>query len=414
MYNKKETLKRCIDSILNQIADNYEIIIIDDGSQDGSIELINYYAQKYSVVKAIYNKRNRGLGAIRYQGANIAKGRYIVYIDADDEIEESYSKRLEDKIVNQEYDIVYVLLKVENSVGKFNISKLPSINDELTIADRRKLAMSSGVMRISGFAFRKEFIVENKIFIDGQNYNEDGISTFYPYIANKIGIINEPLYYWHYEQDSMAREVRDHYEERLKNFLYTYDYAINTGLMERYPLEIEAILVDGFYLGNIREIVKGREYIMLPEKILNECKKMIKEKWKNYLSNEYLNEYLEKQNEKNLLNLAKANDISFEAFKEEFYAKYRDCYMNKRNKIQKLLDELHNKKLNVAIWGAGLKEKTFLYYMDKEGKYIQYVIDGDRALRGREIDEYHKIYTYEDVIDLVDVILIITTLQLYK
>ena len=57
----------------------------------------------------------------------------------------------------------------------------------------------------------------------------------------------------------------------------------------------------------------------------------------------------------------------------------------------------------------GLKGKTFLYYMDKEGKYIQYVIDGDKALRGREIDEYHKIYTYEDVIDLVDVILIMNT-----
>lgn len=65
--------------------------------------------------------------------------------------------------------------------------------------------------------------------------------------------------------------------------------------------------------------------------------------------------------------------------------------------------------MKVAIWGAGLKGKTFLYYMDKEGKYIQYVIDGDKALRGREIDEYHKIYTYEDVIDLVDVILIMNT-----
>lgn len=407
VYNKEKTLKRCIDSILAQVVNNYEIIIVDDGSRDGSKEIIKNY-EKNPVVEAIYNTKNMGLGTVRYQGANISKGEYIVYVDADDEIDKSFSKKIENKVIVEKYDIVYVFIKNENSNGTVNIDKLPPISDDLNIVDRRKLSMSNSILRISGFAFRKDFIYEKRIFIKGQNFDEDCIGVLYPYIVNKIGIICEPLYLWHYQEMSMCHKVTDHYQERLNVFLHIYDYIKRCGLMMKYPLEMEAILA-AFYINNIRETVIGREYIVPPKRVLDECRMLINRLIPNYKSNKYLQEYLENRHEKWLLDLTKANDISFEAFKEEFYAKYRDCYMNKRNKIQKLLDELHNKKINVAIWGAGLKGKTFLYYMDKEGKYIQYVIDGDKALRGREIDEYHKIYTYEDVIDLVDVILIMNT-----
>lgn len=415
VYNAEKTLNKCLKSLLRQKFSNYEVLIVDDCSTDESTKIIQWYKQKYKNVRVIYNTENQGLGSVRYIGLHESLGQYVVYVDADDDVRDDYSYLLHKKISKNEYDIVYVLYGQESkNKSKMYTYELPYIDGSITDEDRDKLFMNQAIGKLSGFAFRRQFFIELKYcFIEHQNYDEDFISFFYPYCINKIGIINELLYYWRYEEDSMSRNPVDayieHYKDRLKNSVCMYHQAKLLGIFEKYPEQIEAIVVIALYINTLELIVGGREYVNLPQNILNRCRRIINKYIPNYKSNRYLKRYLVSKHEEWLLDLAKANDISFEAFKEEFYAKYRDCYMNKQDKIQKLLDELYNKKINVAIWGAGLKGKTFLYYMDKEGKYIQYVIDGDKALRGREIDEYHKIYTYEDVIDLVDVILIMNT-----
>lgn len=174
---------------------------------------------------------------MRYQGAQVADGEYIVYVDADDEIEKSYSKKLQEKAIIETYDIIYVLIREEKCGGQECLQEPPSISNELDISDRRKLSISDYIFRISGFAFRKEFINKNKIFIDGQNVDEDCIAALYPYIAKKIGIIYEPLYYWHFQKNSMCRQEVAHHRDRVNVFLYTYDYAKHIGLIQKYPLE---------------------------------------------------------------------------------------------------------------------------------------------------------------------------------
>ena len=88
VYNTEEYLKECIDSILNQTLDLYEVIIVDDGSTDGSLDIINGYVENYSNVHAI-SQKNCGLGAARNMGLRIAKGEYIYFIDSDDILEKN-------------------------------------------------------------------------------------------------------------------------------------------------------------------------------------------------------------------------------------------------------------------------------------------------------------------------------------
>ena len=93
VYNAEKFLKRCMDSILSQSFKNYEIILVDDGSKDGSAVICDEYAEKYDFIRAIH-KENGGASSARNAGLMNATGEYISFIDADDWLELNMYERL--------------------------------------------------------------------------------------------------------------------------------------------------------------------------------------------------------------------------------------------------------------------------------------------------------------------------------
>ena len=93
VYNVEEYLQRCIDSILNQRFKDFELILINDGSTDNSLKICKEYSLSDSRVKVI-NKENGGLSSARNAGINIAKGKYIGFVDSDDWINEEMYQTL--------------------------------------------------------------------------------------------------------------------------------------------------------------------------------------------------------------------------------------------------------------------------------------------------------------------------------
>lgn len=89
VYQVEEFLPRCLDSIRNQKYENYEVIMIDDGSPDGSGEICEQYASRYENWMVIHQE-NSGLAAARNTGLEHASGKYIVFLDSDDYIEKEY------------------------------------------------------------------------------------------------------------------------------------------------------------------------------------------------------------------------------------------------------------------------------------------------------------------------------------
>jgi len=86
VYNVEEYLARCLDSVLNQTFENWEIILINDCSPDGSQKIIDSYAKKDLRIKPIINEVNKGLGGARNVGLNAANGTYLMFLDSDDYI----------------------------------------------------------------------------------------------------------------------------------------------------------------------------------------------------------------------------------------------------------------------------------------------------------------------------------------
>lgn len=105
VYNVETYLKRCVDSILEQTFKEFEVILVDDGSLDNSSEICNKYSKSDKRVKVIH-KKNGGLSSARNAGLNIAKGKYIAFIDSDDYISKDMFKTMINLAFSSNYDIV--------------------------------------------------------------------------------------------------------------------------------------------------------------------------------------------------------------------------------------------------------------------------------------------------------------------
>jgi len=108
VHNTEKYLDKCIESILNQTIKDFELIIVNDGSIDGSLEIIKNYMKDDSRIKLINNEKASGNpGTPRNQAIEIAKGHYLGFVDSDDWIDNNMYKTLVEKAVQENSDIVF-------------------------------------------------------------------------------------------------------------------------------------------------------------------------------------------------------------------------------------------------------------------------------------------------------------------
>ena len=112
VYNVEKTLNRCVDSILMQIGEDAEILLIDDGSRDSSVKIADQYADEHENVR-VFHKQNGGLSDARNYGLKHALGQYILFVDSDDELAvNTIESLLVIAAKHPEFDIVEFPVKV--------------------------------------------------------------------------------------------------------------------------------------------------------------------------------------------------------------------------------------------------------------------------------------------------------------
>lgn len=122
VYNAEKFIDKCIESVINQTYKEIELILVNDGSKDNSLKILQKYEKQYPKMIKVFNQDNQGAGAARNLGIKNVSGKYIFFLDSDDWIEPDYLFKLYNDISSNDmvisgfksYDIDNSLLFTEN------------------------------------------------------------------------------------------------------------------------------------------------------------------------------------------------------------------------------------------------------------------------------------------------------------
>lgn len=210
VYNIDKYINKCIDSILNQSFVNFELILVDDGSTDDSGLICDKYANEDSRIRVIH-KENGGLSSARNAGLDIAKGKYIGFVDSDDYIDKNMYKYLFEVITrdNSELAICNYREVYEDSIniGEKNKINIPSseIYNKYEILNKLYTHESGQIVVAWNKLYRKELFDEERYPI-GRIHEDEFLIHRILYKCNKISYINDDLYYYLQRENSIMKE----------------------------------------------------------------------------------------------------------------------------------------------------------------------------------------------------------------
>lgn len=212
VYNGEKYLNRCIASIVKQTHPDWELILIDDGSQDTSNAICDAWAEKDSRIKVIH-QQNRGVSAARNAGLDMATGEFIGFVDADDEIApETYEVALAQM---DEHDIVMWDAMTVWSDGRTEPDTIPLLENNCTIA---RQDWTPELLRwMAGSAcrclYRTSCISEIR-FPQGIKFSEDRLFNLYAMgRCNNLRYLKMPLYYRLMHAESTVHRYHEDYFE---------------------------------------------------------------------------------------------------------------------------------------------------------------------------------------------------------
>ena len=234
IYNAEKTLRRCIESIINQTYNFLDIILINDGSKDNSGIICDEYAQKDKRIKVIH-KKNEGVSIARNCGLEQSIGNYIMFVDADDYLDikicdvllkfllkNSCDITIANKVFYKNGKIIDNVLYNEKEIVRDNDEKELFILDLLTYHYDDKMNkvqfLSCGV---TAKLFKTKIIKRNNLrFVENCRYGEDVIFNLYAFqYANKIGYIDFNGYNFNINSDSSTHKFRDDWKDSHEIFV---------------------------------------------------------------------------------------------------------------------------------------------------------------------------------------------------
>lgn len=237
IYNSEKYLERCIESVVNQADDTIEIILVNDGSTDGSQKICEKYTCQYKNVKLLV-KENGGLSSARNYGLTYAQGMYVAFLDSDDMWSSDFIEDLKNYF-KTEWDILNFNYCFERSLNVYeqNGTKNVEIFNQNEFIDLfNKNALGNQIC----FRIYKRSLFENISFPLGRYYED--IATFYRLIleANKIMCVDYDYYIYNIiNEASITKQVtRKHLEDMLKSTNEMYkglsDYYKENGYNLKY------------------------------------------------------------------------------------------------------------------------------------------------------------------------------------
>lgn len=232
VYNVEKYIRDSIDSVLDQTYKDYELIIVDDGSPDGSPEICDDYASRYEQIKVIH-KPNGGLSSARNAGVENAVGKYILFIDSDDTIEPELLEKAVSAAEKTDADVTIFGIKTVVTTNGRQVSEKDGSHETLILSTHREIEQKFTYLAEHSMwnhpidkLYKRKTIVENNVRSDSfyDRVCEDTVFLLdlFPYIS-KICVI-EGCFYNYYIRDTQSvvmKFIPERYEKYYGRFCKT-------------------------------------------------------------------------------------------------------------------------------------------------------------------------------------------------
>lgn len=245
VFNVEKYLEKCLDSLVNQRYDDYEIILINDGSTDNSQKIIDIYQKKYSNKIRSFKKKNGGLSDARNFGLNHVTGDYIIFCDSDDYLDDMTLLNINNEIKNDRYDVVRFLFNIVDENGNTIKQEISNFSGKIKLKEMLALEYSNSACCYAfNSAFWKKY---NFKFEKGRVHEDFGLIPLVLLLSNSMYAIDENLYNYVMRGQSITNGAEKNWR-RAEDMLYHYDNLME--IVNKYEINNDSLSIYKSYISN--------------------------------------------------------------------------------------------------------------------------------------------------------------------
>lgn len=264
VYNVEQYLRECLDSVVNQTLKDIEIICVNDGSTDNSLQILEEYAQKDNRIKII-NKENRGLASARNKGLEYATGDLIYFLDSDDYIE---SDLLESAInIFKDFNVDFYCFSSKPFVDGNVMQSFDDMADYIKVLKNGLVDVNYDVIlntniHVWNKIFKKDFIKNNNLhFIEGLLYEDIYFMWMYAFLSKKAYFDTTIRHHYRMRDTSIMEKATQN-----KTLKTGIDHLLNWyEILKTISINENLFLINYTNLCKLLDIYTFRTYEMVPD-----------------------------------------------------------------------------------------------------------------------------------------------------
>ena len=219
VYNTEEYVERCLETVLNQSYNNIEIIIVNDGSNDLSHNIISKIIQNHQNINYIQLEHNIGVGNARNCGIQNAHGEYIGFVDSDDWVDSSFYEQLLNSILSYNADIAVAGIRTEiedvsHPRNRYTYPKPSVLQGKFAL--HALVNMYNSDIKITPIVnnklYKKSLIRDNHILFDKSRRAQDNYFSFMALMySSRTVLVNNTFYHYYQRPSSITHDVSNGY-----------------------------------------------------------------------------------------------------------------------------------------------------------------------------------------------------------
>lgn len=306
-------LEYCLNSLVSQTIEDYEIIAVDDCSTDRSFEILRKYAADYpEKFRAIHSEVNQKQGGAKNIGMEAARGEWIGFIDSDDWITPDFYERLIGKGEETGADMVgcdyHLTGEHSMKIGQVVHNNRPDQTGVLDENKYRSLILDSGSLVVK--VYRREIVIDHPSrFPTGIFYEDNALTNSWMLRAHHFEYIEEPLYYYYQHDTSTVHTITERRcEDRMEAGRIMIQEAEKYGYLEQYRPELEFTFTTLFYVNTLFTYMQGVRPVRY--NFVRKLGQEMKEHFPEFQQNRYYQERIGAE-EKNLVRMQLKSTMKF-------------------------------------------------------------------------------------------------------